>query len=64
MIKTIIKIPFKILKELYHYFDGVVNWRKSAEEAYYSSAADHADLERRMRQVDRGQAPWQKGLWS
>lgn len=54
----------KILKEVYRLFDGVVNWRKSAEEAYYSAASDHADLERRMRNVQRGNAPWQKGIWS
>jgi len=31
----------------------------SAEEFYYSQSVDHVDLERRMRQVQRRQAPFQ-----
>lgn len=33
----------------------------SDEEYYYSQAVDGADLERRMRLVQRGQAPFQNG---
>lgn len=51
-------------KEAYRMFDGIINWRSHAEEAYYSASVDHADLERRMRQVHRGEAPWQKGMWT
>lgn len=33
----------------------------SDEEYYYSQAVDRVDLERRMRLVERGQAPFQNG---
>lgn len=57
------KYIVKFFKEIYRFFDGIVNWRESAEQMYYAAATDHADLERRMKQVQRGQAPWQRGTW-
>lgn len=42
----------------------LLNWlvkddHKRMEEAYYANSTDLVDLERRMRLVSRGQAPWQ-----
>lgn len=37
--------------------------RESYEETYYSNATDLADLEVRMRKVQRGEAPFQKVLY-
>lgn len=34
--------------------------KATAEEVFYSQSTDLADLERRMRLVQRGQAPFQK----
>lgn len=33
----------------------------SDEEYYYSQSIDHIDLERRMREVQKNQAPFQSG---
>ena len=35
------------------------DWTTEAREEYLAEAHDLVDLERRMRQLDRGQAPWQ-----
>ena len=32
---------------------------REIENEYLSNASDHADLERRMKRIDRGQAPFQ-----
>jgi hypothetical protein len=32
----------------------------SDEEKYLSEAVDHVDLERRMREIDKGRAPFQQ----
>ena len=42
-------------------FDGFsVAMTKNEEYKYYSQATSHEDLERRQRQVQRGEAPFQK----
>jgi len=58
------KIARSIYKEVKGFFGSLVNWRENAEQAYYAAATDHADLERRMRNVQYGRAPWQTGMWS
>lgn len=35
----------------------------TAEERYLSSSIDHADLERRIKEIDRGHAPFQKHIF-
>lgn len=36
------------------------DWEQLRTYNYYASSSDLTDLERRMRQVERGQAPWQR----
>jgi hypothetical protein len=45
--------------------EKIKNWLYQDQEKikineYLSESVDMADLERRIRQIDRGQAPWQK----
>lgn len=35
------------------------DWEKQRIHDYLASSTDTVDLERRMKQIDRGQAPWQ-----
>lgn len=44
---------------------AIGNWlyadaKKQQVEDYLSNSTDMADLERRIKQIERGQAPWQK----
>lgn len=36
------------------------DWEQLRTYNYYAASSDLTDLERRMRQVERGQAPWQR----
>jgi hypothetical protein len=36
------------------------DYYKDIKEAYLAESTDLVDLERRVRQMDRGQAPWQQ----
>lgn len=36
------------------------DWEQLLAYNYYVESSDLSDLERRMRQVERGHAPWQK----
>lgn len=42
------------------FMDAFLNYDRRIEESYYAGAVDHADLERRMKEVQLGKAPWQK----
>jgi hypothetical protein len=39
-------------------------WNRSPVEAYLADAPDHAVLEYRLGQIERGQAPFQRGLFN
>lgn len=47
---------FKDIKESF------INFFKSPEQTYLENSVDLADLERRMREIDRGTAPFQKNF--
>jgi hypothetical protein len=48
-----------MIKRFFANFFTTRDYQKEVTEAYLAEATDLADLERRMRQMDRGQAPWQ-----
>lgn len=52
-----------MFKNILGMFNSIFNWRENAEQAYYNGATDICDLERRMKAVQRGNAPWQKAMW-
>ena len=37
---------------------------KNIEEVWLSQSTDLVELERRIKMIDRGQAPWQKSLYT
>ena len=44
------------------FFENLItprDYQKDIKDEYLAEATDLVDLERRMRQIDRGQAPWQ-----
>jgi len=49
---------FDVFVRLFSGFSDAVS--KTQEYRYYSQATSHEDLERRQRQVQRGEAPFQK----
>lgn len=52
---------FNVLVQAFNGFMDAAT--KTAEYKYYSQATSYEDLERRQRQVQRGEAPFQKYGW-
>lgn len=47
------------MTKLFKLLFGSLKSERDIRDEYFSSAVSLQDLERRQRQVDRGQAPWQ-----
>lgn len=48
-----------MIKRFFANFFTTRDYQKEVRDSYLAEATDLIDLERRMRQMDRGQAPWQ-----
>jgi hypothetical protein len=48
-----------MIKRFFEKLFVIRDYNKQMSDEYLAEATDLIDLERRMRQMDRGQAPWQ-----